>query len=176
MPAALLPARHLELTGSNPTQSEKLRATQRGCRRDIRSNGWIELWKAPRADRSRSGRRNKLSSFGADRLKSAISPATSWSVGSGPDVFADALVPARGKHSPALQFPNGIVFRYRRPCPRPYDRARSRPPLRPWLSVCETRTVNRLLAGLPTSSSIIAFSIPRAGAHRARLHAIHRDG
>src|SRR6185437_6481863 len=29
------------------TQSEKLGATQRGCRRDIRSNGWIELGKAP---------------------------------------------------------------------------------------------------------------------------------
>jgi hypothetical protein len=38
-------------------QSEKLRATQRGCRRDIRSNGWIELWKGARAEQSRSGRR-----------------------------------------------------------------------------------------------------------------------
>ena len=28
------------------TQSEKLRATQRGCRRDIRSNGWIKLQRA----------------------------------------------------------------------------------------------------------------------------------
>ena len=28
------------------TQSEKLRATQRGCRRDIRSNGWIDLSKS----------------------------------------------------------------------------------------------------------------------------------
>ena len=39
------------------TQSEKLRATQRGCRRDIRSNGWIELWKGACADPGRSGRR-----------------------------------------------------------------------------------------------------------------------
>jgi hypothetical protein len=30
-------------------------------------------------------------------LKSAISSATSWSVGSGPDVFADALVAASGR-------------------------------------------------------------------------------
>jgi hypothetical protein len=40
----------------------------------------------------RSGRRNKFSSFGAD-LWSAISPAIFAQVKSGPDVFADALVP-----------------------------------------------------------------------------------
>jgi hypothetical protein len=41
---------------------------------------------------NRSGRRNKFSSFGAD-LRSAISPAVFAQVKSGPDVFADALVP-----------------------------------------------------------------------------------
>jgi hypothetical protein len=45
--------------------------------------------------KNRSGRRNKLSSFGAD-LCSAISPANSSPVQSGPDVFADALVPQAG--------------------------------------------------------------------------------
>jgi hypothetical protein len=40
----------------------------------------------------RSGRRNKFSSFGAD-FWSAISLAVLAGVKSGPDVFADALVP-----------------------------------------------------------------------------------
>jgi hypothetical protein len=45
-----------------------------------------------RSFENRSGRRNKFSSFGADHW-SAISPATFAQVKSGPDVFADALVP-----------------------------------------------------------------------------------
>src|ERR1700744_52687 len=60
------------------TRSEKLRATQRGCRRDIRSNGWIELSKGARADQGRAGRRkDRFSSFGADCSRSAIPPGTS---------------------------------------------------------------------------------------------------
>jgi hypothetical protein len=42
--------------------------------------------------RNRSGRRNEFSSFGAD-LWSAISSGPKPAVKSGPDVFADALVP-----------------------------------------------------------------------------------
>ena len=46
---------------------------------------------------NRSGRRNRFSSFGADLQWSAISPAVSKpNVKSGPDVFADALVPRAG--------------------------------------------------------------------------------
>jgi hypothetical protein len=86
------------------TQSEKLRATQRGCRRDIRSNGWIELSRSARASKAGPAEENRFSSFGADCLKSAIPPTTSWSMGSGPDVFADALAPARGSCRPAFQF------------------------------------------------------------------------
>jgi hypothetical protein len=42
--------------------------------------------------RNRSGRRNRFSSFGAD-LWSAISSGPKPAMKSGPDVFADALVP-----------------------------------------------------------------------------------
>jgi hypothetical protein len=44
------------------------------------------------AFRNRSGRRNRFSSFGAD-LWSAISSGPQLAMKSGPDVFADALVP-----------------------------------------------------------------------------------
>jgi hypothetical protein len=44
---------------------------------------------------NRSGRRNKFSSFGAD-LESAISWGRKSRLKSGPDVFADALVPCPG--------------------------------------------------------------------------------
>jgi hypothetical protein len=50
------------------------------------------IFERVRSNENRFGRRNKFSSFGAD-LESAISPAIFAQVKSGPDVFADALVP-----------------------------------------------------------------------------------
>jgi hypothetical protein len=62
--------------------------------------------------KSRSGRGNKFSSFGAD-LWSAISPASKAQVKSGPDVFADALVPQAGTtdawHFRIFQIPKTII-------------------------------------------------------------------
>ena len=64
---------------------------ERGCRRDIRSNGWIDFRKGS-LFQNRSGRRNKFSSFGAESLlRNFIGPKARLK--SGPDVFADALVP-----------------------------------------------------------------------------------
>jgi hypothetical protein len=53
---------------------------ERGCRRDIRSNGWIVILREPAPAKGRSGRRNRFSSFGADRKWFAISPAR-WPYG-----------------------------------------------------------------------------------------------
>jgi hypothetical protein len=93
-----MPARHTSLQGIplfgavfNPAAL----VDERGCRRDIRSNGWIVLREF--ALRNRSGRRNWFSSFGAD-LWSAISSGPKPAMKSGPDVFADALVPPPGQN------------------------------------------------------------------------------
>jgi hypothetical protein len=59
------------------------------------------IFERVRSNENRFGRRNKFSSFGAD-LASAISPAIFAQVKSGPDVFADALVPCAVPLAPAL--------------------------------------------------------------------------
>src|ERR1700704_2111849 len=64
---------------------------ERGCRRDIRSNGWIDFRESS-LFQNRSGRRNRFSSFGAESLlRNFTGPKARLK--SGPDVFADALVP-----------------------------------------------------------------------------------
>ena len=71
---------------------------ERGCRRDIRSNGWIEFRKGS-LFQNRSGRRNRFSSFGAESLlRNFTGPKARMK--SGPDVFADALVPRNVSYSP----------------------------------------------------------------------------
>jgi hypothetical protein len=90
-----MPARHTSLQDTPLLEAVFNPAAlvdERGCRRDIRSNGWIVLSKEFALHENRSGRRNQLSSFGAD-LWSAISPGSKPAMKSGPDVFADALVP-----------------------------------------------------------------------------------
>jgi hypothetical protein len=98
----LTPARHsgLDLLSSG---------RRRGCRRDIRSNGWIEFSSLE----NRSGRRNKFSSFVADasRLRNFTGP-TAWSR-SGPDVFADALVQPAGGRARLFHFPTRLSDRSR---------------------------------------------------------------
>lgn len=71
---------------------------ERGCRRDIRSNGWIDFRESS-LFQNRSGRRNKFSSFGAESLlRNFTGPKARLK--SGPDVFADALVPRNAFRSP----------------------------------------------------------------------------
>ena len=70
---------------------------ERGCRRDIRSNGWIDFRESS-LFQNRSGRRNKFSSFGAESLlRNFTGPKARPK--SGPDVFADALVPRNASRS-----------------------------------------------------------------------------
>ena len=85
---------------------------ERGCRRDIRSNGWIDLSQEFALLENRSGRRNEFSSFGADLQDPQFHRRSLADVKSGPDVFADALVhrgtpwfPA-GAQRPSYHFPN----------------------------------------------------------------------
>ena len=88
-----MPARHKGLEAVCISAERYLEALvdERGCRRDIRSNGWIEF----SFRENRSGRRNEFSSFGADQLIRNFTGPQAWSR-SGPDVFADALVPVAG--------------------------------------------------------------------------------
>src|SRR6266436_1022355 len=75
---------------------------ERGCRRDIRSNGWIEFRKGS-LFQNRSGRRNRFSSFGAESLlRNFTGPQARMKAG--PDVFADALVPRNVSRSDGRAF------------------------------------------------------------------------
>jgi hypothetical protein len=89
---------------------------ERGCRRDIRSNGWIDLSQEFALLENRSGRRNEFSSFGADLQGPQFHRRSLAQVKSGPDVFADALVhrgtpwfPA-GAERPAQPFPRSSII------------------------------------------------------------------
>jgi hypothetical protein len=94
-----MPARHTSLQDVSLLEADctpEALVDERGCRRDIRSNGWIVLSRGSPFKGSlfenRSGRRNRFSSFGADlKVRNFIGPKAQ--VKSGPDVFADALVP-----------------------------------------------------------------------------------
>jgi hypothetical protein len=70
-------------------------------------------------------------------FKSAVSPqAFLADVRSGPDVFADALVPRPERAAPGVPFPKHHCF----------DAAcKGRSLFAPWLSLCEGRKVNHLL-------------------------------
>jgi hypothetical protein len=89
-----MPARHTSLedvslleANSNP----KALVDERGCRRDIRSNGWITF------ERVRSSKTGPAEETGFLRSVRIFVPqfhrALAPAVKSGPDVFADALVP-----------------------------------------------------------------------------------
>jgi hypothetical protein len=90
-----MPARHTSLQNDLLPKSRFEPAAlvdERGCRRDIRSNGWIVFPKEFALSENRSGRRNKFSSFGADPCDPQFHRRSNAQVKSGPDVFADALV------------------------------------------------------------------------------------
>jgi hypothetical protein len=75
---------------------------ERGCRRDIRSNGWI-VFREGSLSQNRSGRRNWFSSFGAESLLRNFTGPNAR-LKSGPDVFADALVPRNASRSDCRAF------------------------------------------------------------------------
>src|SRR5450631_2459471 len=82
---------------------------ERGCRRDIRSNGWIDLSQEFALLENRSGRRNEFSSFGADLQDPQFHRRSLAQVKSGPDVFADALV-HRGRLFPVVAERLALLF------------------------------------------------------------------
>src|SRR5712664_2464493 len=97
MAGGLMPARRWSAQGELLHQADFVPPApidERGCRRDIRSNGWIVTLESVRAFEAGPAAETKLSSFGAGpSRRSAVSPAALLlSVESGPDVFADALV------------------------------------------------------------------------------------
>jgi hypothetical protein len=85
----------------------------------------------------RSGRRNRFSSFGADLKVRNFTGLTSLKVKSGPDVFADALVPMPALIKPGALPPTsfGIVL-IPRPCGSVFY-VTSGTRLRQWLSLCQ---------------------------------------
>ena len=101
-----MPARHTSLPNDLLLEEQfppKALVDERGCRRDIRSNGWIVFRKSSLSQK-RSGRRNQFSSFGADLpVRNFTGPKPGLK--SGPDVFADALVLRNALFPGKLRFP-----------------------------------------------------------------------
>jgi hypothetical protein len=188
-----MPARHTSLQDiplleavSNPVAL----VDERGCRRDIRSNGWIVLSKEFALHENRSGRRNQFSSFGAD-LWSAISPGSKPAMKSGPDVFADALVPLPWL-SPARQiFENlpkqALAIRRRGPartpprrrspavCPAAVTAPRREARLPRMVIVSRNGRVNRIAESASKPRRIGVFAISWRTSRRLHSSSIHRD-
>ena len=85
---------------------------ERGCRRDIRSNGWIVFRESSLFQRVCCFKIGPAEETGFLRsvrnICSAISPGQKLSVKSGPDVFADALVPLGTPRSLGRLVPPGM--------------------------------------------------------------------
>ena len=112
-----MPARHWTAGGLLP-EADSIRSfdRRRGCRRDIRSTAGPDFWEALALPKSRSGRRNGFSSHGADRFEVRSFTSTSLAdVRSGPDVFADALVPTPERAASGVSFPKKRLFDRRLP-------------------------------------------------------------
>jgi hypothetical protein len=96
-----MPARHTSLQDGLLLEADftpEALVDERGCRRDIRSNGWIAFEEFA----LQNGPAEETSFLRSVRiLRSAISPGPqSLHVKSDPDVFADALVPRPGQIMP----------------------------------------------------------------------------
>ena len=186
-----MPARHTSLQDiplleavSNPAAL----VDERGCRRDIRSNGWIVLSREFALHENRSGRRNQFSSFGAD-LWSAISSGSKPAMKSGPDVFADALVPlpwlspacqilkiTQSKLSPRSTRSRRVPARRRSSAVMPVavtvPGARRLPRM---VIVSRNGRVNRIAESGGKPRRIGVFAISRRTSRRLHSPSIHRD-
>ena len=167
-----MPARHWT-AGGLLSEAEQVRSfdRRRGCRRDIRSTAGSAFQEALALPEIGSGRRNGFSSHGADRFMSAVSlRATLAGVRSGPDVFADALVPRPERAVSGTPFPKTLLFDCRGP-PCPQSRARARAMV----------ILLRRPQGKPSPASATkpcrttAFRMSCAAAAFRRLHPVHRD-
>ena len=187
-----MPARHTSLQDIPPLLAVFNPAAlvdERGCRRDIRSNGWIVLSKEFALHENRSGRRNQFSSFGAD-LWSAISPGSKPAMKSGPDVFADALVPLPWL-SPARQILKSPKASSRRPrppsckdsprrgssavCPVAVTAPRREARLPRMVIVSRNGRVNRIAESASKPRRIGVFAISWRTSRRLHSSSIHRD-
>ena len=114
-----MPARHTSLQDI-PLLESGFQPGGSGRRKRVSARHQVKRLDRPferaRSCENRSGRRNQLSSFGAD-LWSAISSGSKPSMKSGPDVFADALVPLPWL-SPASQISKYPKASSRHPRPR----------------------------------------------------------
>lgn len=170
-----MPARHWSPQREFASADFNVRALidERGCRRDIRSTAGSYFDEKP-------VRQKKQVFF--DRcgfLASAISPGSRPHVKSGPDVFADALVPI-------AEVPSGVLIPGTpHPAPGTPDiQHRHRPSMRAqpamlglpaMVIVPRNGTVNRIWRrrGKPGKTRDCGISRPIAGT--ARLHPVHRD-
>ena len=75
---------------------------ERGCRRDIRSNGWIVLSGSSLLREPVRQRKQAFFVRCGSRLRAPQFHRNALVVRSGPDVFADALVPCRSGSSPVF--------------------------------------------------------------------------
>jgi hypothetical protein len=104
-----MPARHTSLRRLLPSGSgfeERLLSTKEGVGETSGQTAGSSFQGSLLPIESRSGRRNRFSSFGADPLRGSQFHRSDGLVArrplrSGPDVFADALVPSRCALSPA---------------------------------------------------------------------------
>ena len=92
-----MPARHKSLQDDRlPTAdlNRKALVDERGCRRDIRSNGWIVIFGETRAP-TKTGPAEETVFLRSVRISKTPQFHRTFgsNVESGPDVFADALVP-----------------------------------------------------------------------------------
>src|SRR5882757_10148957 len=77
---------------------------ERGCRRDIRSNGWTALFDRACSFRRPARQKKEVFFIGADPKVRNFTGAL-CRLRFGPDVFADALVPRRGIVARRLDLP-----------------------------------------------------------------------
>jgi hypothetical protein len=165
-----MPARHWSPQREFASADFNVKALidERGCRRDIRSTAGSYFDEKP-------VRQKKQVFF--DRcgfLASAISPGSRPHVKSGPDVFADALVPI-------AEAPSGVLIPGTR---HPDIQHRHRPSMRAQLAmlrlsamviVPRNGTVNRIWRQRGKPSKTRDCGISRPIARTARLHPFHRD-
>jgi hypothetical protein len=93
-----MPARHESLQDSLLRKGRSGQAAlvdERGCRRDIRSNGWIEFSNIVGSKTGPAEETSFLRSVRISKVRNFAGGPKPPHAKSGPDVFADALVPRR---------------------------------------------------------------------------------
>jgi hypothetical protein len=104
-----MPARHKSLRDGLLLESRfhlKALVDERGCRRDIRSNGWIVFSKASVfSDADPAEEKFFFARCGTLKLRNFTGRSFGLEVKSGPDVFADALVHKARQLCRRLAFP-----------------------------------------------------------------------